>query len=293
MNLDRGSLTLILLSCFSLFHEYILGLKSLIKTFLLFLVFPRVSLNLPQWKRSIYESEPRLSDIKSFDNRCYSSMKHIPKSNQAHSVLKTNVKSSVLRNSSNNNDNFSQVKSPNLQSESLKYASANGYLNAFLLKKQQQQQQHIHSQKLKPNTSQIERPNIIATDVRPKSAPTIDQTASSLLKSKNIILQQKSTNNRLPLPLQRSSKIYSKSVTFQSENSQNHTLNTNDENINTTLNQARSRRINIGITLDSRLRKTPVLDMLRSTTMQSDLIEPQHLNRMNSLGRSFIPIARF
>ena len=58
------------------------------------------------------------------------------------------------------------------------------------------------------------------------------------------------------------------------------------------VDQLTSPRINIGITLDSRLRKTPVLDMLRSTTMESLVTESFFLKRTNSLKPS-VSIARF
>ena len=122
-------------------------------------------------------------------------------------------------------------------------ASLTGYLNAFLLKKQQQQSMQSHASE------------------RPKSAKNASQRS---------------------IPHQ-SSRLRSKSVTFEWEKS-----NIDHEKIQTS-----TPRINIGITLDSRLRRTPVLDMLRSTTMQSDTIEPQRFNRTNSLKYHFVPIARF
>ena len=48
--------------------------------------------------------------------------------------------------------------------------------------------------------------------------------------------------------------------------------------------QTTNSRINIGITLDSRLRKTPVFDMLRSTMMESP---------RSNRSASHLPIARF
>ena len=78
-----------------------------------------------------------------------------------------------------------------------------------------------------------------------------------------------------------------------SDDNNNTTSSTDDDKMKNRIDHTRSPRINIGITLDSRLRKTPVLDMLRSTTMESDTLEPQRFNRTYSLKNSFIPIARF
>jgi hypothetical protein len=176
-----------------------------------------------QRKLSLYDSEPRLSNIISYENRYYSSMNNVQKLNKVHSNFRSPVS-----------------KNPD---------SSLGYLNAFLLKKQQQQQS-IQLQNVKQLNNPIERP---------KSAKQVIQRS---------VLNQ-------------SSRLRSKSVTFGWENTDNAQIKTP------------SSRIDIGITLDSRLRRTPVLDMLRSTTMHSDIIEPQQFNRTNSLRHSFVPIARF
>jgi hypothetical protein len=188
-------------------------------------------------------------------------MNNIQKFNRIRSFSTNHFKSSVFKNLDDNDFEISyEVDSPR--------SSSFGYLNAFLLKKQQQ---FIHSQNVKE--IQFEKANL-----RPKSAPLIDQS----LFSKTI---HDITN--------KSSSIRSKSVTLDCENSDKDTSSTDDESIINQLNQTQNSRINIGITLDSRLRKTPVLDMLRSTTMQSDIIEPQQFNRTYSLRHSFVPIARF
>jgi len=190
-------------------------------------------------------------------------MNNIQKFNRIRSFSTNHFKSSVFKNLGDNDFEISyEVDSPR--------SSSFGYLNAFLLKKQKQQQ-FIHSQNVKQ--IQFEKANS-----RPKSAPLIDQS----LFSKNI---HDITN--------KSSSIRSKSVTLDLENSDKDTSSTDDESIMNQLNQTQNSRINIGITLDSRLRKTPVLDMLRSTTMQSDIIERQQFNRTYSLRHSFVPIARF
>jgi hypothetical protein len=156
-------------------------------------------------------------------------MNNIQKFNQIRSSSINHFNSSILKSSSENDNDISyDVDYPPIQSK----ISSFGYLNAFLLKKQQQ--------------------NIKILTSRPKSAP--------------LSLRSKSVND---------------------------TSSTDDEKLNNPIDEIRNSRINIGITLDSRLRKTPVFDMLRSTTMQSDIIEPQRLNRTYSLRHSFVPIARF
>ena len=155
-------------------------------------------------KTSLYQSEPRLSNIFNSNNRNYSSMTSIQRLKNVPSI---------------NNDISYEVDSPR---------SSYGYLNAFLLKKQQQRNQSATP---------------IST-FRPKSVPISD---SSIFHN----------------------PIRPKSTTFANE---------------TSINQISNSRINIGITLDSRLRKTPVFDMLRSTMMES-----QHSNKTYS----FPLVARF
>jgi len=213
---------------------------------------------LKQQQRTVFPhiSKPSLYVSEPRLSNYYSSL------NQIHPYSTNRYKSSVFN---NNNDDISyDVDNP----------SSFGYLNAFLLKKQkqEQQQQSIQLPNVKKLIAQFEKPNIS----RPKSAPLIDQSPSKPMKT---ILQRPIQN--------KSSPLRSKSVTFEWEN--NISSTTDDEKINHPQNS----RINIGITLDSRLRKTPVLDMLRSTTMEFDTLEPQRFNRTYSLKNSFIPIARF
>ncbi len=250
-------------------------------TLFFLLVLPRVSLKQQQWKPSLYESEPRLSNI-SYNNRCYSSMNNVQKSHSIRPVSTKHFQSSVLKNSINSDyDTSYTVDSPRLQSKTLTNQSTLGYLNAFLLKKQQQQS--IHSQNVKQLIAQFEKST---TTSRPKSAPLMDQLSLVGLKSTKNILHQPTHDTNMHIS-DKSSQLYSK---LEWQNYNNDIL---DKQINDTIDRTPSSRINIGITLDSRLRKTPVLDMLRSTTMRSDIIEQQSLNRTNSLKHSFIPIARF
>ena len=161
-------------------------------------------------QRSIYESQLYFPTFFNTNNRYYSSMINM----QTPRSFKATAETSY------------EVDTPR---------TTDGYLNAYLLKKQQ-----INSS-------------------RPKSATLFNPILSI------------SSN---------SSKLRSKSVTFDWENS-----STDDEENMNISNQHDNSRINIGITLDSRLRKTPVLDMLRSTTMR--------LNRTDSFRYSSTPIARF
>jgi len=215
-------------------------------------------------------------------------MNNVQKSHSIRPVSTKHFQSSVLKNSINNDyDTSYTVDSPRLQSETLTNQSTLGYLNAFLLKKQQQQS--IHSQNVKQLIAQFEKST---TTSRPKSAPLIDQLSLVALNSTKNILHQPTNDTNIHTS-DKSSQLYSKPVLFDWQNYNNDILNTMDKQINDTIDRTPSSRINIGITLDSRLRKTPVLDMLRSTTMRSDIIEQQGLNRTNSLKHSFIPIARF
>jgi hypothetical protein len=137
-----------------------------------------------------------------------------------------------------NNDISYEVDSPR---------SPYGYLNAFLLKKQQ-----------------ISQSNIQISTSRPKSVPI-----NNSLLSKSIF--QRSFQHT----------IRPKSTNFARRNSNHDITSTDDDK---PIHQLSDSRINIGITLDSRLRKTPVFNMLRSTMM-----EIQHSNKTYS----FPSIARF
>jgi hypothetical protein len=176
-----------------------------------------------------------------------------------------------------------EVDSPRIQTET----SSSGYLNAFLLKKRQQEQSN-RSSNVQQLIAQFEKPNPITTNRRPLSAPLVDQT----IKPTKGILQRRINGTITPIP-NKSSRKRSKSVTFECHDVDNNTSSTDDDKNQNLIDYTRSPRINIGITLDSRLRKTPVLDMLRSTTMESDLIEPRQLNRTTSLRQPFLPMARF
>ncbi|CAF0791401.1 unnamed protein product [Adineta steineri] len=225
---------------------------------------PRIPLKHQQWKSPLYESEPRLSNI-DYNHQYYSSMNNIIKSNKIRPISTNHFQSSI-------NDDYDisyEVDSPRFESKILTNQSSSGYLNAFLLKKQQNVK-HLIAQFEKPNTS------------RPKSVPANDQLPFTSAK-------QSIHSTIIPMS-DKTLQLCSKPLIFECENYNNDILNITDEQINDTFNQIRTPRINIGITLNSRLRKTPVLDMLRSTTMQTD----KSLNRTNSCKQSSsIPIARF
>ncbi|CAF3364717.1 unnamed protein product [Rotaria socialis] len=252
-------------------------------------VFPYVSLNHQQWKPSLYESEPRLSNFMTYNNRYYSSMNNIRPSNKTHSFPTKYLKSPILTNSNDNNASYA-VDSPVIEPKKLTNSSTYGYLNAFLLKKKQQA---VVSQKVKENIKQLEKSNIISIASRPKSVPLIDPLVFSSSKPTNVNLQQ-TIHDKVPSLSNRSSQPSVKTLDYEWENSNNDVSYTDEEDVNTSLNQTQTPRINIGITLDSRLTKTPVLDMLRSTTMRSERIaSQQRLNRTFSLRHGVIPIARF
>ncbi|CAM4775831.1 unnamed protein product [Rotaria magnacalcarata] len=239
-------------------------------------VFPYASLNHQQWKPSLYESEPRLLNFMTYNNRYYSSMNNIQPSNKTHPFPTKYLKSPILTNS-NDNDASYTVDSPVVEPKNLSNSSTYGYLNAFLLKKKQQA---IVSQKVKENIKQLEKSDIRSMTSRPKS-PT------------NTNLQQ-TIHDKVPSVSNKSSQPSVKTLDYEWDNSNSDVSYTDEEDTNTSLNQTQTPQINIGITLDSRLTKTPVLDMLRSTTMRSERIaSQQRLNRTFSLRHGVIPIARF
>ena len=176
-----------------------------------------------------------------------------------------------------------EVDSPR---QSVTEPSSLGYLNAFLLKKRQES---VRSRNVQQLIAQFDPPKILPSIRRPLSAPLVDQTS----KPTKGILQRRSNGSITPVP-NKSLRKRSKSVTFECYADDEPTSSTDEENMRYRMDHSRSPRINIGITLDSRLRKTPALEMLRSTTMQPDIFsEPKQINRTSSLRQSFIPIARF
>ncbi|CAF0790820.1 unnamed protein product [Rotaria sordida] len=255
-------------------------------------VLPRVSLKQQEHiKASLYDSEPRLSNVTSVNNRYYSSMNDVQMkgrirpftTNQTKSVNSNHFQTII----DHDCDISYEVDSPRIQTDT----SSLGYLNAFLLKKRQQQLQHgqsNHSSNVQQLIAQFEQPNPIIITRRPVSAPLVDQT----IKPTKGILQRRINGTITPIS-NKSLRKRSKSVTFECHSDDNNTSSADDDKVKNLIDHTRSPRINIGITLDSRLRKTPVLDMLRSTTMESDLIDPRQLNRTTSLRQPYLPMARF
>ncbi|CAF0854541.1 unnamed protein product [Adineta ricciae] len=241
-----------------------------------------------QWKTPVYDSEPRLSTLMSVNNRYYSSMSDLKIKNSIHSSTATDSKSTNLYRfqtiTDQDCDISYEVDSPRAQTEVLPL----GYLNAFLLKKRHQQEQTSNASNIQYLITQFEQPNPLLTTQRPVSVPLMEQT----VKPTKGILQRRLHGTITPVQ-NKSTRKRSKSVTFECHVDENYTSSADEDKNKHLTDHLRSPRINIGITLDSRLRKTPVLDMLRSTAMESDFLEPRQLNRTTSLRQPFIPMARF
>lgn len=245
------------------------------------LVLPRLnSRRAEPQKPSLYESEPRLAPSSSVTNRYYSSMSDVQSSLPVRS-FKPNVHLQSINDYEC--DISYEVDSPR---QSVTETSSVGYLNAFLLKKRQES---IRSHNVQQLIARFDPPRVLPSIRRPLSAPLVDLTS----KPTKGILQRRSNGSITPVP-NKSLRKRSKSVTFECHSDDESTSSTDDEKSPSRIDPSRSPRINIGITLDSRLRKTPALEMLRSTTMQPDMLsEPKQINRTSSLRQSFIPIARF
>ncbi|UJR30543.1 hypothetical protein I4U23_018073 [Adineta vaga] len=241
-----------------------------------------------QIKTAVYDSEPRLSTLTSVNNRFYSSMNDIKIKNSLRPFTIDHIKSTDLHRFQTiidqDCDISYEVDSPRIQTESFPL----GYLNAFLLKKRHQQEQLVNSSHVQHLIAQFDKSNPLLTTQRPVSVPLMEQT----IKPTKGILQRRAHGTITPIP-NKSLRKRSKSVTFECHADDNHTSSTDEDKSKHFINHLRTPRINIGITLDSRLRKTPVLDMLRSTTMESDFLEPKQLNRTTSLRQPFLPMARF
>lgn len=248
-----------------------------------------------QIRGSLYDSEPRLLNLTSVNNRYYSSMSDVQASNRIRPFINNQTKSVHSNNFTPivdlDCDVSYEVDSPRIPIDS----SSSGYLHAFLLKKRQQQQQQQQNQHQETRSrhvqhliAQFEKPNSLAIARRPLSAPLVDL---SIKPTKGIL--QRRVNGTITPVSNKSTRKRSKSVTFDCHSDDNNTSSADDDRIKNLSDFTQSPRINIGITLDSRLRKTPVLDMLRSTAMESDLIEPRQLNRTTSLRQTYLPMARF
>ncbi|CAF0872622.1 unnamed protein product [Didymodactylos carnosus] len=249
----------------------------------------------------------------------------------------------------------------------VKKENVEGYLNAFLQKKNrkhqntttlilpkiQQEKQHnmndsslrrfsndekqrTNSINVKALIAQFETSRIERSPVRPLSAPLVQSTTNRKPKS---ILHRRSITTSIDVHKCdtniNSSRKRSKSVTFDCNGNQTDDEDEEENNIEQRINRpsscidfvkqerqipiqfytyhtrdgTRSPKLNIGITLDSRLRKTPVLEMIRSSAMPEEkLCDPELidlLKRTSSLRRanSYItantynipvaPIARF
>ena len=246
-------------------------------------------------KSSIYDSEPRLSTVSAVTNRYYSSMTDVQSTHQ-------NRVSVNVRNVPNRLKHLTHLQPIHDQECDISYEVDSpregdepvtlGYLNVFLMKKRQEQQsmRASHVQQL---IEQFDKPNTLPSIRRPLSAPLVDQTS----KPTKSILQRRPNSTVTPTA-SKSLRKRSKSVTFEchSENENDQvTSDTEEERIQCSIeNRTRGPRINIGITLDSRLRRTPALDMLRSTTMETEPSpKPNDFNRTNSFRQTFLPIARF
>ena len=171
-----------------------------------------------------------------------------------------------------------------------------GYLNAFLMKKRQEEQA-ARSANVQQLIAQFDHAKPSPMLRRPLSAPLVDPS----MKPTKGILQRRPTSSLTPVA-NKSPRKRSKSVTFDCHTDEEDdaddgqlTSSTDDDRIRQQLNyHRRSPRINIGITLDSRLRKTPALEMLRSTMMEPALaIQPIHIDRSSSLRQPALPVARF
>ncbi|CAF1164581.1 unnamed protein product [Didymodactylos carnosus] len=201
--------------------------------------------------------------------------------------------------------------------------------------------QRTNSINVKALIAQFETPNNECSPVRPLSAPLIESTTNRKPKS---ILHRRSVTTSLDVHKCdtniNTSRKRSKSVTFDCNENQtddeNEEEHDNEQRVNrpsscinfvqqerqipievTTHHRssaiqrdgARSPKLDIGITLDSRLRKTPVLEMIRSSAMPEEkLCDPELidlLKRTSSLRRAnayitantynipIAPIARF
>lgn len=250
----------------------------------MFSALPRIHFKqVEQTKSSLYDSEPRLANLAGVSNRYYSSMNDVQARHQVHSASTTNSNRISSINYPDCDISY-EVDSPRTQIDA---TASGGYLNAFLLKKRQEEErEQQHQTTVQQLIAQFEKPT---TTRRPLSAPLVDPTN----KPTKGILHRRANGSMTPI-LNKPPRKRSKSVTFECHREEmNITSSTDEEKMNNLLDHPRSPRINIGITLDSRLRKTPVLDMLRSTTMESDLLELRQLNRTSSFRQTVLPIARF
>jgi hypothetical protein len=253
-----------------------------------------------EMKTSVYDSEPRLANLTSATNRCYSSMNDI-QMNRSMPNVHVNRRAHRLPSIDDYECDISyEVDSPRHNDESSSSSSSStsstttalGYLNAFLKRKQQEQKQMSirSSHPVKQLIEQFDQTNVSPRFLRPLSAPLVDRSS----KPTKGILQRRVNSNIIPAQCKLTRKR-SKSVTFEcytDDDDARPTISTiNDDSIQQRVDHTTSPRINIGITLDSRLRRTPALDMLRSTTMQSDVLVES--NATDCQRQIIVPMARF
>ena len=113
--------------------------------------------------------------------------------------------------------------------------------------------------------------NLLIKNEKSSKMKTVSRPKPASLTNQSSLFTSKSTKHSLQEPIQdtitsiedKSSQLRSKSVTLGCTNSISNISNTENDKPNNEIDHNRCPPINIGITLDSRLRKTPVFDMLR------------------------------
>ena len=250
--------------------------------------------NLYPSKPSTYDSTPRLSTVKQVDNRNYSSMCDVQRPRQEirpRSTVPFQSKPFQCKNNDYDDLSYDVDVPPVHPTNSLLHTASHGYLHAFLEKKRREQRRAIGEVNVKQLIAQFERSDIMRNSLRPLSAPTNDHQPTTF--------PSQSIYNSLMPPIYRPEvsnvKLAMQRYESDEEDEEEETpsFSHDDDDQEEKDRMQRSPRINIGITLDSRLRKTPVLDMLRSTEMESPPADATTLNRSNSFRSPSVCVARF
>ena len=216
--------------------------------------------------------------------RCYSSTNDMKRSQPMRSISTRHFQPPGAKDSNETHyDVPLRVQRPHDHGKSFALPSSFGYLHAFLAKRQQEQEEQlIQLTDSKQFFAPFHEPTTTVATPRAETVAATDQTPKC-------VIQRSKRNSITPMtnPSLREQTTQSAAETDPANDPT--ASGTDDDPFASPLHHAPSPRINIGITLDSRLRKTPVLDMLRSTTMES----PRSSTQTSPRRQTPLSIARF
>lgn len=240
---------------------------------------------------SLYDSAPHLFDKNTKNNRTYYSINDFRALQSVRPASTYHFGSQKC--SQKNPDQYVSfdVDGPPTSSRNFDdhYYPNTKCLNTFLANKRQKPVQPTTAVNVKHLVAQFEQTNQSSNHFRPLSASIIGQNLSKHRSQDRVNRNQNQVVSPSSTRKFSGSKVDRMYVHDRNENASSDDA----EDKHNIIDPATSPRINIGITLDSRLRKTPVLDMLRSTTMESITVESPTMKRTSPYRSPSVIAVRF